>query len=50
MSSRFPLYWIFLQRDADNGSAATERGRDDHIVWDRRRRVVGGVRQMGKKI
>lgn len=51
MSSRFPLYWIFLQQDADNGSAAaaTERGRDDHIVCDRRRRVVGGVRQMGKK-
>jgi predicted ABC-class ATPase len=38
-----------LQRDADNGLAATERGRDDHIVCDRRRRVVGGVRQMGKK-
>lgn len=50
MSSRFPLYWIFLQRDADNSLAATERGRDDHIVCDRRRRVVGGVRQMGKKI
>lgn len=50
MSSRFPLYWIFFQRDADNSLAATERGRDDHIVCDRRRRVVGGVRQMGKKI
>lgn len=32
MSSRFLLYWIFLQRDADNGSAATERGRDDHNI------------------